>query len=159
MDLALAMLGGALLVAGFVFCVVPLVSGPALAYAALWTLYFTSAGVPAWMLVAGGVMLASVTVLDYLVPAIGAKKFNCSRWGVFGCLVGTIAGLFFLPVGLVAGPFAGAVVGELVAGRSLAPAFRGGIGALLGFLCGTLLKFVACFAMAAMFAVRLYRLM
>ena len=85
-----------------------------------------------------------VIVLDYVVPALGAKKFDCSKWGVFGCMVGTIVGIFFAPFGIILGPFLGAVAGELVAGKALSAAMRGGIGALLGFLAGVVLKFAAC---------------
>ena len=156
MDIALAIVGGVLLAAGFVCCAVPLVSGPAVAYCALWTLYFSSVSIPVGMLVLGGVLVVVVSVLDYVVPAWGAKRFNCSRWGVFGCFVGTIAGLFFLPIGLVAGPFLGAFAGELIAGRNVGPAFRGGFGALLGFLCGTFFKLGVCAAMTFMFVLRLW---
>jgi hypothetical protein len=38
----------------------------------------------------------------------------------------------------------GAVAGELVAGKQASAALRGGFGALLGFVAGVLLKFVAC---------------
>lgn len=143
-DLAFIALGAILLLIGFVGCVVPVLPGVACAYAALWTLYPTPYALTGERLLVGGIVAAVVIVLDYVVPALGAKKFNCSKWGVFGCMAGTIVGIFFAPFGIILGPFLGAVVGELVAGKDLPAATRGGIGALLGFLAGVVLKFAAC---------------
>ena len=61
-------------------------------------------------------------------------------------MAGTILGLFFMPWGIIIGPFLGAVIGELIGGnKDLAHALRAGIGCLIGFLVGTLLKVVVCF--------------
>ena len=137
-------LGGICLFIGFVGCVVPVLPGVACAYAALWTLYPTPYAVTGERLLVGGIVAGVAIVLDSVVPAVGAKKFDCSRWGVFGCMVGTLIGIFFAPLGIVLGPFLGAVGGELIAGKALSSALRGGIGALLGFLAGVVLKFAAC---------------
>ena len=143
-DVALMVVGAVCLLVGFVGCVVPVLPGVACAYAALWTLYPTPYALTNERLLVGGIVAVAAIVLDYVVPALGAKKFNCSKWGVFGCMVGTIVGIFFAPFGIILGPFLGAVAGELVAGKQASAALRGGFGALLGFIAGVLLKFVAC---------------
>ena len=143
-DVALIVVGAVCLLVGFVGCVVPVLPGVACAYAALWTLYPTPYALTNERLLIGGIVAVVAIVLDYVVPALGAKKFNCSKWGVFGCMMGTIVGIFFAPLGLILGPFLGAVAGELVAGKEASAALRGGFGALLGFVAGVLLKFVAC---------------
>ena len=143
-DTILVATGALCLLAGFVGCVVPIIPGVAFAYGALLVLIPTSYAISTKMLVLGGVIAVVAIVLDYVVPAIGAKKFNCSRWGVFGCLAGTIVGLFFMPFGILLGPFLGAVIGELVAGKKFAAAIRGGLGALLGFLLGVVMKLTVC---------------
>jgi len=143
-DILLIGLGAICLLIGFVGCVVPVLPGVACAYAALWTLYPTPYALAGERLLVGGVVASAVIILDYVVPAFGAKRFDCSKWGVFGCMVGTFVGIFFAPLGIVLGPFLGAVGGELVAGKALSAAMRGGIGALLGFLAGVVLKFAAC---------------
>ena len=143
-DIWLIVLGSICLLVGFVGCVVPVLPGVACAYAALWTLYPTSHALAGGKLLVGGIIAVVVIVLDYVVPALGAKKFDCSKWGVFGCTVGTIVGIFFAPFGLILGPFLGAVIGELIAGKAVSAAMRGGAGALLGFLAGVVLKFAAC---------------
>ena len=144
-------LGALLLLVGFVGCVVPVLPGPVLGFLALLALLPTPvAPTTAQLAVAAGV-LAVVMVLDYVVPALGAKTFTCSGWGVFGCFVGTLVGVFFFPWGLLLGPFGGAFLGELVAGKTVAAATRGGFGALLGFIVTFALKFAAVGLFAFLF--------
>lgn len=85
-----------------------------------------------------------VQVMDYFVPMLGSKYSGGSRWGTRGCLLGTIIGLFFMPWGIIAGPFLGAMIGELMGGRDSMDALKSGLGSLLGFLFGTMLKCVVC---------------
>jgi len=53
-----------------------------------------------------------------------------------------IVGLFFGPLGIIFGPFIGAVVGELVVGKNSPDALRAGFGTFIGFLAGTAVKLV-----------------
>lgn len=133
-----------LLFLGVLGCVIPVIPGPALSYAAMLLLLPTRFAPSVGECVIFGAACAVVLVLDYVVPAMGAKKFNCSRWGIAGSMVGTIVGMFFGLPGLVLGPFLGAVVGEIVAGKDFASSMRGGLGAFLGFVFGVLLKVVYC---------------
>lgn len=143
MDMLWISLGGLCLLFSFIGCVIPVLPGPALGFAALLALMPTSSALsPNELYLAGGATVVAV-VLDYLLPALGAKKFKCSGWGTFGCFVGTIAGLFFLPFGLLLGPFLGAACGELIVGKNMAAACRGGIGALLGFVATFFVKLAA----------------
>lgn len=86
-----------------------------------------------------------VQVLDYFTPVIGSKFSGGTKWGSWGCLIGSIVGIvFFSPWGIVLGPFGGAFIGELLGERSARDAFKSGIGALIGFLVGTVFKVVIC---------------
>lgn len=145
-----------LLVLGIIGCVAPILPGPILAYAALFCLIPTGDSPSVATFVIFGILTVVVTIADSVIPAIGAKKFDCSRWGTWGCFIGTIVGVFFFPVGLAAGPFLGAFIGELIAGKTACAALRGGVGALLGFLAGTVLKFAVCIAIAVAVFMRLF---
>ena len=90
------------------------------------------------------VLVVLVQVLDYFIPLLGAKYSGGSRWGERGCLAGTLVGLFFMPWGIVLGPFLGAFIGELLGGRETKDALRSGFGSLLGFLLGTVVKCALC---------------
>ena len=156
MTIALSVLAGLLLLIGFVGCVVPVLPGPIIGYCGLLALIPTEKCPSTLVLVTMGLVVAAVTIADYVVPAIGAKKFNCSRWGTFGCFVGTIVGLFFVPIGILVGPFLGAFLGELIAMKSIAAALKGGFGAFLGFLSGVFLKILACVAMTFVYVMLVF---
>ena len=156
MTIALSILAGLLLLIGFVGCVVPVLPGPIIGYCGLLALIPTEKCPSTLVLVTMGLVVAAVTIADYVVPAIGAKKFNCSRWGTFGCFVGTIVGLFFVPIGILVGPFLGAFLGELIAMKSIAVALKGGFGAFLGFLSGVFLKILACIAMTFVYVMLVF---
>lgn len=146
-------IGWMMLAVGFLGCVVPVLPGPTIAFAALFlALAVGDHSLPSGrLLVVAGAVTAAVTALDYVVPALGAKRFHCSRSGTFGCLLGTVAGLFFMPFGIFLGPFLGALAGELLAGKRLGASMKGAFGAFLGFLFGIVLKFACCGLLAYWF--------
>ena len=151
MDIVCVAIGTLCVVLSFVGCVIPAIPGPLLAYISLLLLLLTDHPIGWLGLVIGGVVMIVATLLDYVVPALGARKFKCSRAGVTGCLIGSIAGMFFMPIGLFLGPFLCAVVGELISGRKISGSVQGGFGALLGFIAGTMIKILACAVLATMF--------
>lgn len=149
MDIILYILAGLLLFVGFIGCFLPIIPGPPLSFIGLLLLQltddvpFTSDFMITWFIIT-----AVVQVLDYVVPTYGTKKYGGSRAGVTGSMVGLVAGLFlFPPVGIIVGPMAGALIGELMIGRSKQEAWRSAWGSFIGFLAGTLLKLVTCSVM------------
>lgn len=144
MDTLLIILGILLLIVGLAGCILPMLPGPPLAYGALILLQFTSkAPFEAKFLIFWAAITIVVTLLDYWVPIYGTKKLGGTKQGVWGATIGLLAGLFFFPpLGLIIGPFAGAFIGELVAGQSSDRAMKSAIGSFLGFLAGTLMKLV-----------------
>lgn len=146
MDVVYIGIGWTLLAIGLIGCFVPMIPGPPIAYCALLVALAVgdhSAPTGSTLVIAGAIT-AAVVVLDYVVPAWGAAKFHCSRGGTVGCLIGTVVGFFFLPIGIIAGPFLGAFFGELLAGRKFGSSVFGAVGALVGFLTGVLLKIACC---------------
>jgi len=79
-------------------------------------------------------------LVDYLANAWGVSRYGGSRTAIWGGVLGLLAGLFFGPAGIILGPFLGAFAGEFFASRRYRHAVRVGIGSLLGFLGGTLIK-------------------
>ena len=146
MDILLIVFAFLLLVAGIAGCVLPLLPGPPLAYAGMLLLHltdkvhFTTPQMVIWL-----VVVIVLQVVDYITPLLGSKYSGGTSFGNRGCMAGTLLGLFFMPWGVIVGPFIGAVVGEMLGGQDLSHAIRAGIGTLLGFLFGTLLKVIVCF--------------
>ena len=147
MTIVYLILSGLFLIAGVIGCFVPVIPGPVVAYCGLLCLAPLSHSPSVVTLSLFGVLTLIVMVLDYVIPAIGAKRFNCSRFGTWGCFIGTLIGVLFFPFGLLLGPFSGAFVGELIAHKPVREAVLGGIGAFLGFLSGVCIKVVACILM------------
>ena len=146
MDILLMVFAFLLLVASIVGCVLPVLPGPPLAYAGILLLHltdkihFTTQQLIVWL-----VVVVVLQVVDYITPLLGSKYSGGTSFGNRGCIAGTIIGMFFMPWGLIIGPFVGAIAGEMMGGQDLAQAIRAGIGTLLGYLFGTLMKVVVCF--------------
>lgn len=146
-------LAGILILVGLAGCIIPVIPGPPISYAGLLLLQvakdnpFSAETMMIWLTVT-----IVVTLLDYVVPVWGTRKYGGSRQGVWGSIIGLVAGLFFFPpIGIVIGPFAGAILGEMVAGKNSNDALRAGFGSFVGLMAGTLLKLIASGWMAFMY--------
>ena len=146
MDILLVILSIILLVGGIAGCILPILPGVPLAYAGVllmhWTdkVHFSTTQLVVWLAI-----VIVLQILDYISPILGSKYGGGTSHGNRGCMAGTILGLFFMPWGIILGPFLGAVVGEMLGGSDLPHAVRAGVGSLIGFMLGTLLKIFVCF--------------
>ena len=91
-------------------------------------------------------------VIDMAASWLGAKWSGASKAGLWGAIIGSICGLPLGLVGLVLGPFVGAVIGELLANQGVWRAGKIGLATLLGLAIGTAGKLGAVLAMLAVFA-------
>lgn len=145
LDIILIILSVICLITGLMGCILPFLPGPPVAYLGLVFLHFTDkvqytpAQLVVWLLI-----VIVVQILDYFTPMLGSKYSGGSKWANWGCIIGTLVGLLFLPWGVILGPFLGAVIGELIGNKEFSQALKSGVGSLIGFLLGTLLKFVVC---------------
>lgn len=156
MDLLWIVLGAIFMLVGIAGCILPLLPGPPLCFVGLWIQQLkTDPSYSIKFLVIWAMVTLVVTVLDYIVPLYGTKKFGGSRYGVWGATIGLIAGFWFGPLGIILGPFVGAFIGELVASSNSQQALRAAFGSFVGFLFGTMLKLVTCLVMAWYFVANL----
>ena len=133
---------------GIAGCVLPLLPGPPLSFLALLIQQFNSPNpFTTKFLITWAVITVIVTLLDYLIPVYGTKKFGGSKYGVWGCTIGLFVGLFIGPWGIILGPFIGAFIGEIIANNNSSTALKSAFGSFIGFVFGTLLKLVAFFVM------------
>ena len=140
-DILLIIAGIILLLVAFAGCFLPVLPGPPLAFGALILLHFTTVtDVPSEVLWSMAGLALIVTILDYVVPVWGTRKFGGSKAGERGAIAGVIVGLFLGPLGIIIGPFFGALAGELLSGTPGDKAFRSAIGSFIGFLLGVGLK-------------------
>ena len=144
-DVLLVVLGVCFLVGGLAGCIIPAIPGPPLSYVALLLLQATQfADFSVKFMLITVVITIIVTVADYILPVWGTHKWGGSRAGTVGAVIGVLVGLFFLPLGIIVGPFAGAVAGELIAGRDQDAALRSGFGSFVGFIMGVAMKLTVC---------------
>ena len=149
MDVLWIILAGLLILTGIVGSVAPLLPGPPLTYVGLLVVQLTS-NPPftlTFMLVWAGIVIA-VSVLEYVIPVYGTRKFGGSKYGLWGCTIGLFAGIWFGPWGVILGPFLGAFLGELIASNQSGLAIKAAFGSFIGFLFSTVLKLVVCVIMA-----------
>lgn len=145
MDIVLLILAFVCMVVGIVGCIVPGLPGTPIAYAGLWIAQATDRVDFSWQtLLIWVVVVIVVSVLDYVVPAWGTKRYGGTKFGVWGSTLGVFVGLFFGAVGVIVGPLIGAVLGELVGGKGAADALRAGWGSFVGILFGTIIKLICC---------------
>lgn len=143
-----------LLTVGLLGSVVPFLPGPLLIFIAgiVHTLLRPESAMSAWGIVILSLWMVIAYVVDFVSGMVGARWFGASRWGIAGVFVGGIAGMFFMPVGLVLGPVIGGIAFELIfAKMRLQPAAKSAWGSILGTGVGLVVRVVISFAMIATF--------
>lgn len=143
MDILFLIIAWVLVVMGGAGIFVPMVPGVPLLWVALlilaWVSDFTV--LSGTVIVITGVLMLIAQGVDYVAGTLGAKAMGATTRGTMGAFVGVIVGLFTLgPVGIIVGPFVGALFAELMAGRTERQALRAGMGTLVGFLGGTFIQ-------------------
>lgn len=101
-------------------------------------------------LIVMGVTMLIVTILDYIAPIWMTKMGGGSKMGTRGAMAGLLLGIFFGPLGIIIGPFAGALVGELMSHSGFNHALKAASYSFLAFLLTTGLKLIYCIVVIAM---------
>ncbi len=101
-----------------------------------------------------------VSILEFLIPLVGAKRYKASKNGLVGSFAGSFIGLFILgPLGAILGMFVGLVAGEILNGKDLEEISGSLRGALLGFFVSSLIKLGLAAAMLAYLLVAVFKLL
>jgi uncharacterized protein YqgC (DUF456 family) len=156
LEVILVILGLIIAIIGIAGCIIPAIPGPPLNFLSLVILEmaideaFTSDFYLLW-----GIITVVVTTLDYILPVLGAKVYKASSFGIWGSVIGMILGiLFFPPFGMIVGLFAGAVVGELIAGKQELEALKIGSVTFIASILMILIKLAASGVMTYYFVKR-----
>lgn len=147
MDVLLLVLGFVCVILGLFGSFLPVLPGPSISWAGLALLYFTNA-VPAnyWILGIALLVTVFISVLDYVIPAKGTKRFGGSSYGIWGTNIGLVIGILSpIPFGFLIGTFLGALIGELIYDfKDHNRALKAASGSFVGFLASSFIKFVVC---------------
>ena len=146
MDILLLVLGFILMLTGILGSFLPVLPGTPVSWVGLLLLYLTKAVPDDWWFLGITLVVALVVfAMDYIIPAMGTRKFGGTRSGMIGTTIGLVVAIFF-PVlgilGIVIWPFLGAFIGELLNKADQKSALKAAFGSFIGFLTGTFLKFV-----------------
>ena len=159
MDIFLVILGAICVIIGLLGSVIPIIPGSPISYVGMSLLLLVDGCTytTTYMLVMLGLVVIK-QVLDYYIPIWGIKKYGGSKYGQWGGLIGLFLGLPFLPWGLIVGPFLGAVVAEMLIGKTDEESIRAGVGSLIGNLLSVVLSIVLSGVMAYSFFAEVYRI-
>jgi uncharacterized protein YqgC (DUF456 family) len=159
MDIFLLTIGFLFVMLGLIGSFLPVLPGPLTSWLGLLILYFTST-VPMNYTFLGITLAIAILIwiLDYIIPAIGTKRFGGSTYGVYGTTIGLLIGLFSpIPLGILIGAFLGAFIGEVLHDKTNTKrAFKASIGSLLGLITSTIIKFTVALVYAVLFFVKVW---
>ena len=128
---------------GFFGAILPIIPGPIVSYIGLLLIYFfTDFNFSNMEVLVCGVITILVLISDYIFQFLGVKQSGGQTKATYGTLFGILIGLFFLPAGLVLGPFLGALAGALWEKKEKKQAIQIALGALVGFIFGTFIKLI-----------------
>lgn len=140
-----------LLILGIIGTFLPVLPGLLLSLAGLLIYKFGTDSpismVYIWIFVALTILSA---ILNYVIPARTNRKYGGTRWGSIGSVIGTFAGMFFIPIpfGFLIGMFLGVFIAELLHdANDKKKAWNSTKGAMIGFLYGTGFNFIVGLAM------------
>ena len=144
MDIFLLLLGFVFVCLGIIGSFLPVLPGPLTSWVGLLLLHSTNIVPMDWTFL--GVTLAIallIWILDYFIPAMGTKRFEGTRYGVYGTTIGLLIGLLSpIPFGMLIGAFLGAFIGEMIYdSKDTNRALKASFGAFFGFLASATIKF------------------
>jgi uncharacterized protein YqgC (DUF456 family) len=139
---------------GIIGCVVPMIPGTPLIFAAaiVHRLVMGDAGAQWWVLCILGLLAMLSFGAEYAASFYGAKTLGATKRGMIGAVVGGLVGLFFGIIGILIGPFVGAFSFEFIGGREWRDSARAGVGATLGLAVGAGGKIACAMAMLLLFS-------
>ncbi|GAB5410284.1 MAG: DUF456 domain-containing protein [Balneolaceae bacterium] len=142
MELLWIALGVICILVGLIGAFLPVIPGLPFSYAGLWILQLSGvAQFSTFFLVAWGIVIVTVLLLENFIPAYTTKKYGGTVYGVTGSTIGMILGmLFFPPLGFFLGTLVGAFIGEFIYKQDVNIALKSAWGSFIGFLSGTAIK-------------------
>lgn len=158
MDIFLVILAAFFMILGIIGSFLPVLPGPLTSWVGL--LIFHLAGVVPmnWtFLIITFIFALGIWILDYIIPAMGTKRFGGTKAGMIGTSVGLIVGLLSpIPGGIIIGPFFGALIGELINKSEFDKAVKAAFGSFLGFIASTFIKFIVAVVFLGFFIVKFF---
>ena len=144
MDIILIIIAALFMILGIIGSFLPVLPGPLTSWIGLLILYFTdSISISKSFIIITLLIAILIWILDYIIPAIGTKRFGGTKYGMIGTTIGLIVGLLSpIPGGIIIGPFVGALLGELLNKSDSKTATKAAFGSFIGFIASSFIKFI-----------------
>ncbi|GEQ84526.1 membrane protein [Patiriisocius marinistellae] len=159
MDILFVVLGLILMLVGIIGSFLPVLPGVPVSWLGLVALYLSPKIDFDWTFITiTGIVAIILYILDYVIPAVGTKKYGGSKAGIYGTTIGLLVGVIApIPFGILVGPFAGAFVGEVVFNKTQSNiALRAAFGSFMGFIASTFMKFMATLVYLGLFIYKVF---
>lgn len=153
MDIILVIVSALFIILGIIGSFLPVLPGPLTSWIGLLILHLTDAiPVNTTFLIITLIIAILIWILDYIIPAMGTKRFGGTKYGMIGTTIGLIVGLLSpIPGGIIIGPFVGALIGELLNNADSKTALKAAFGSFIGFLTSTFIKFIVAIIYLGLF--------
>ncbi|KGX91338.1 membrane protein [Pontibacillus halophilus JSM 076056 = DSM 19796] len=132
-------------IVSYVGLIFPILPSPLFLWGSILLYHFgiNSSNLSVWFWITAIVLTLILFVADIIVNSKMVKQYGGSKWGERVAAIGVIIGSFVIPpFGVIILPFLFVFIVEMVQEQDLQQAWRASVGALLGFLGGTLAKFI-----------------
>ena len=159
MDIAFLIIGFLLMLVGILGSFLPVLPGPLTSWVGLLVFHLAEVVPMNWtFLIITFVIALGIWILDYIIPAMGTRRFGGSKAGMIGTSIGLLVGLFSpIPGGIIIGPFFGALIGELIYKSDFDKAVKAAFGSFIGFIASTFLKFVVAMIFLGFFISKFFQ--
>ncbi|MBO6605684.1 DUF456 domain-containing protein [Psychroserpens sp.] len=153
MDIILVIVAALLMILGIIGSFLPILPGPLTSWVGLLVFHLTDVVPMNWtFLIITFIIALAIWILDYIIPAMGTKRYGGSKAGMIGTTIGLLVGLFSpIPGGIIIGPFFGALIGELIYKSDFDKAVKAAFGSFIGFIASTFIKFVVAIIFLGLF--------
>ncbi|MBR2618539.1 MAG: DUF456 domain-containing protein [Paludibacteraceae bacterium] len=159
MDVFIMIVGALCVLIGVAGSLLPVLPGTPVSYVGLLLLLLIDGcSFSAQFLLIMLLLVVLQQVLNYVIPIWGVKKYGGSKAGQWGGVIGLLLGLFFVPWGIIVGPFIGAVVGEMLNGNTTSDSVRAGFGSFVGNFLTMILGLILSGVMAYYYFAEVFRL-
>ena len=153
MDIFLLSIGAILMVVGILGSFLPVLPGVPVSWLGLLLIFLTpSVPMDYWFLGITFFVAVLIYGLNWIIPAMGTKRFGGSRSGMIGATIGLVVGLIApIPFGVIIGPFIGAFIGEIINKSDRRSALKAAFGSFIGFLASSFMEFIVAFGFLILF--------
>ena len=153
MDILLLSIGAILMVVGILGSFLPVLPGVPVSWLGLLLIFLTpSVPMDYWFLGITFFVAVLIYGLNWIIPAMGTKRFGGSRSGMIGATIGLVVGLIApIPFGVIIGPFVGAFIGEIINKSDRRSALKAAFGSFIGFLASSFMEFIVAFGFLILF--------